>query len=737
MDNLLNVLHEYYGLNARFRDGQAEAIQSVLDGKRTLVIQRTGWGKSLVYFLATKMLRIKNNKNLAIIISPLLSLMNNQIESAKMLRMKVVTVNSMMTESEIEDVYEHICNGLEVDALIISPERLENERFKEFRKELTKCRNIALFVVDEAHCISDWGHDFRKDYLKIKNLIRLMPKNTPILATTATANDRVIEDIREQLGTDLELSRGTLMRDSLDIQIISCSSIAERMAWLVENLNENSLSGTGIIYCLTRRDCDMLNDWLNENNITSEKYYSDVMDISIEEGKLEGESQRDAKARIIKESKERITRAFENNEIKVLVATTAFGMGFDKKDISFVIHFQKPGNIVAYYQQIGRAGRGIEKAYAIMFHGKEDDVINRYFIESAFPKDENLKQIFEIIKNNYRQQNYMQEGFSVEENNTVKSICNKCKLATSKVKKALEELDFNGLVLKRKGKNQYYLPNVEEYDVEELDKMLMKVIERNHQISSVREKELSDMNKMLSTSDCYMSFIAHALDDKIANNCGHCANCLKKPLLSTKIAEEMLNAAQKYLNERSFVIKARKKWADGTNINKKLILEEGIALGLYGDTKWGSLVAEGKYKNGVFSDALIDASVKKLKDFVKEKDIKWVTNISSNRHPWLVSRFAEKLAEKLKLNYKNVIVKKGDAKQQKELTDAFSQQENADNSFDIIEELPLFFGSNVLLVDDMVDSRWTFTVCGSKLRERGSGQVYPFALADTSSHGGD
>lgn len=728
MDELLSALHEYYGSNAKFRDGQAEAIRAVLNGRRTLVIQRTGWGKSMVYFLSTKLLRRKNNKNLTIIISPLLALMNNQIESAKILDMKVVTVNSEMQESEIKETYELLKNDLSVDALIISPERLENESFKSFRRELVKTRNIALFVVDEAHCISDWGHDFRKDYRKIRNLIEIMPRNTAILATTATANDRVIEDIKEQLGTDLELSRGSLMRDSLDIQVIQLSTMEERMAWLVQHLKEDILPGTGIIYCLTRRDCDIVNDWLNQNDIKSEKYYSDVMDISVEAGGLPGEKSNDTKQRIVKETKNRITEAFVKNEIKVLVATTAFGMGFDKKDISFVIHFQKPGNIVAYYQQIGRAGRDIERAYAIMLYEPNNDEINRYFINNAFPKDADLKAVFECIKTEY---------INGVEHITVNDICNKESMSDAKVRKVVADLKDAELIIARKLDKVCYYPNIEKYSFEELAQRLGELIAGNAQIRKIREKELADMNDFVSTKKCYMSFIAKALDDKTAIDCGHCANCARRALIDTDIDNDLLKMAQKYLNEKSYTINPRKKWADGTQINKDYLIEEGIALSLYGDASWGKLVESGKYHDNYFNDELVDASVAILKKFVKDKDITWVTNISSNKHPLLVPSFAKRVAEKLGLKYKPVLVKiKSEVeKQQKELEDSYQQQANVDKSFVVADDIPTFFSENVLLIDDMVDSRWTFTVCGKKLREKGAGLVYPFALSNTAGRG--
>lgn len=311
MRDLLAELKKYYGKDAEFRKGQEEAINGVLAGKRTLVVQKTGWGKSLVYFLATKIIRMET-KRVTLIISPLLALMNNQIESANKLDMKVKTLNSENME-EWDSIIEEI-NKNDVDALIISPERLANDDFREIlTTNLTV--NIGLFVVDEAHCISDWGHDFRPDYRRIVDIVKLLPPNIPILATAATANNRVVDDIKEQLGNDILISRGSLMRNSLAIQVINLASKEERLVWLTGNIDK--IPGTGIIYCLTVSDCKLVEKWLRENDYTCESYY----------------------AAVDKEKKTEIIEKFMNNQIKVLVATVAFGMGFDKKDISFVIHF--------------------------------------------------------------------------------------------------------------------------------------------------------------------------------------------------------------------------------------------------------------------------------------------------------------------------------------------------------------------------------------------------------------
>lgn len=685
MNELLARLRLYYGGNAQYRDGQEEAIRDVLQGKRTLVVQKTGWGKSLVYFMATQVIRERTG-GVTLIISPLLALMNNQIESAAKLGLQVRTINSE-NSADWDCIFGEIRDG-SVDALIISPERLANEEFKEVLTMQLSAR-VGLFVVDEAHCISDWGHDFRPDYRRIVDIINLLPPNIPVLATTATANNRVVEDIKKQLGGNLVISRGSLMRDSLAIQVIELASREERLAWLSENIR--TIPGTGIIYCLTIRDCELVYRWLKAKGIVCACFHSKV---AVEE-------------------KDAIVDRFMKNEIKVLIATVAFGMGFDKPDIAFVIHFQKPGNIVAYYQQIGRAGRSIDQAYAILFCGNEDDEINNYFIDSAFPTEEMMNAVIEAVTEHpgigrraFEQYVNMNQG---------------------KIKQCIKYLTVNG---------DMYIENKKYYKT---PRMWKPDLEKSSAITRIRKQELRQMNEFVRISGCYMRYIAKTLDDVSAADCGRCANCLKEDIFRKQVSVEEIADAQKFVREGFHIIEPRKQWPSGVRIlDKNKILPEiqcetGRVLSDYGDAGWGMAVKECKYKKGYFDEQLVDASVKLLQDYVVENDIQWVTNVSSRRRPELVRSFACRLASCLGLEYRDIIEKKMDSRCQKEFNSSYLQYQNVNDSFEVHEPLP----GNVLLVDDMVDSGWTFTVCGYKLREKGSGKVFPFALANTAGRNGD
>jgi len=681
MDRAYEILRESYGENAKFREGQKEAIEAVVNEKRTLVVQKTGWGKSLVYFLATKLLKEKKRDGITLIISPLLALMNNQIDSAQRLGLNIKTINSD-NKDEWDNIISDICDNNTVDALIISPERLANSDF--VKDCLDKIKNrVNLFVVDEAHCISDWGHDFRPDYRRIVKILQLMPSNVPVLATTATANDRVVNDIVAQLGENLVISRGELIRESLAIQVIKLQKKEDRLAWLAENIEK--MPGSGVVYCLTKADCDLVTDWLNENNIKSEKYYADIS----------------------KEYKAIILDKFQKNEIKVLVATVAFGMGYDKPDIGFVIHFQRPANIVSYYQQIGRAGRGIELAYAVLLCGEEDEHINQYFINSAFPTEKDMNIVVDFITDN--------PGKSISE---IKGALN---IRANRVEKTLKYLTISDdIYTEDVNRKKCYYKSAKKWKPD---------LERSEGITAIRYKEMQDMDEFTKQKGCYMKYIAEKLDDVNAKVCGKCSNC-GGLLFDERVGAETVQRAQQFIKSKFGVIEPRKQFPDKTKIESEFQFKGGIVLSNYADAGYGMAVQKGKYLDGYFADELVDASVKILSEFIKNNNIEWITPVTSKRHPKLVPDFAKRLADRLGIGYFEGI-KKLDAEEQKKFENSDGQYKNANNSFEIIQVKK----ENILLVDDMVDSRWTFTVCTIKMREMGSGDIYPFALANTAGRG--
>jgi ATP-dependent DNA helicase RecQ len=402
------LLKRIYGNDASFREGQWEAIREVaIERGRLLVVQRTGWGKSLVYLLSTRLLR-DDGAGPTLLISPLRALMRNQLDMARLLGLNAATINSDNVE-QWETVERQLQRDL-CDILLIAPERLNNDRF--VNNVLSRIRDrVSLFVVDEAHCISDWGHDFRPDYRRIVRVLKLLPQNIPVLCTTATANTRVIDDVVAQIGSGLKVQRGPLTRASLRLFNIALSDQSERLAWLAQHLPK--LKGSGVVYCLTVSDVRRVASWLVENGIDARPYYSDLSN----------------------EERSANEDALQSNQIKVLVATTALGMGYDKPDLGFVIHYQRPGSVIAYYQQVGRAGRAVDNAFGILLSGREDDEILDYFIRSAFPPERAMREVVSLLR--------ASGGLTINE------IANRLNFALGTIEKALKLLELDGAVARR------------------------------------------------------------------------------------------------------------------------------------------------------------------------------------------------------------------------------------------------------------------------------------------------
>src|SRR4028118_2239042 len=498
---------------ADFRDGQWEAIASLIEERsKLLVVQRTGWGKSLVYFLATRLLRDRK-AGPTLLISPLLAHMRNQIAAADRIGIKAATINSSNTD-EWQRVKTDLLAG-QIDVLLISPERLANEDFRDSILLPIAQKKIGLFVVDEAHCISDWGHDFRPDYRRIVRILQALPQNIPVLATTATANNRVVNDIIEQLSANLRVIRGNLIRESLQLQNIALGSSAARMAWLAEQLPK--LPGSGIIYTLTIKDAEQVAEWLISQGIDAKTYHSNLDNL---------------------EDREALEDKLLNNEIKALVATTALGMGFDKPDLGFVIHYQRPGSAVHYYQQVGRAGRAVEQAYGILLSGDEDDDITNYFIITAFPPQAHTQLILNAL-------NQANNGLSVTQ------LEQELNLSRGQIEKVLKLLSLESPAPAIKQNSKWYATPVDyQPDTDKIEGL-----------TQIRRQEQDKMREYMGEKQqCLMAFLAKELDDPNPTKCGKCAVCLGKPLLPEIPSLEMVNQAIQYLRRCDLIIQPRKRW---------------------------------------------------------------------------------------------------------------------------------------------------------------------------------
>ncbi|MDE0661477.1 MAG: DEAD/DEAH box helicase [Gammaproteobacteria bacterium] len=661
--------------HAGFRSGQEGAIEHVVTGAgRLLVVQKTGWGKSFVYFIATRMLR-EAQLGPTLLVSPLLALMRNQIAAAGRMGVNAETINSDNPDNWYG--IEQALRRDEVDILLIAPERLANDRFRNGILADIADR-IALLVIDEAHCISDWGHDFRPHYRLIERTIRLLPPNLRLLATTATANDRVTEDLGDILGPDLTISRGDLHRPSLALQTIRLPSQAERLAWLADQLPK--LAGSGIVYTLTVRDAEQVAAWLKSQGINAEAYTSET-------GK----------------GREELEQALLENRVKALVATTALGMGYDKPDLAFVIHYQTPGSAVAYYQQVGRAGRALNAAYGVLLSGYEETDITDHFIRTAFPSRADVREVVAALESE-------PAGLSVRQ------IQARVNISFGRIDKALQLLSLESPAPVVKDGPKWQLTAATLADA---------FWERADRLTALRRVEQAQMQEYVGLRSGHMEFLIRSLDGDPEG-----LSAPDLPDLPTSLVPERVREAVTFLRRSHRPIEPRKAWPTGKRIDKDELAQPGMALSVWGDAGWGEDVRRGKYQDGRFSDALVEASASAVREWQQEPSPAWVTAIPSRRHASLVPDFARRLAFALGLPYVDALAKKQDRPEQKDMQNSDQQARNVIGSLAVNRNAIL--PTPVLLVDDMVDSRWTFTVAARLLRLSGSGVVWPFALADTA-----
>ena len=685
--------------SAGFKEGQWEAIDALVNKlKRVLVVQKTGWGKSIVYFIAARLLK-KKNKGLTLVISPLLALMRNQVDSATKLGLSAFTINSTNSSNkeDRDEITKKIEDG-EIDLLLVSPERLSNQDF--LNEVLEKYSNkINMLVVDEAHCISDWGHDFRPDYKRISSILRTMPSNVPILGTTATANNRVIDDIKKQFG-NIEIQRGPLLRESISLHVRVEESRSKRLAWLASEIP--NLPGSGIVYTSTTRDAELVNDWLQENKIESKAYHSFI-------------ESKDMKS---VEYRPYLENLLFENKIKVLVATTALGMGYDKKDLGFVIHYQAPNSIISYYQQVGRAGRQIDESYGILFFSSEDQRIQEHFRRQSLPEPENIRQVLSLIESS--------DGLKTGE------ILRQMNLRTKKIEHILKFLavENNPPIVKDENNLWHRTPNQYFFDEEKAQAITLQ-----------RKSEWDEFVQYQKEQNCLMQYLGKKLDDPQNTACGKCSVCIGRDVWNMDIVQESIDVADIFLRKRKFIFSCKKliPWEDPFTtyeirrgfLSKDLRSEDGRFLSLWDDGLWGTIVKDDKQVNGVFRDEILKVFLEMIEDWKIAKSLNWITCIPSNNSD-IVSVFSRKVAEKLNLPFIAVIKKARQNDPQKLQENPFHQCVNLDGAFKI--EGPVR-NEPVLLIDDVIDSGWTLTVASILLRQSGVELVYPTALTSSKSSG--
>ena len=664
---------------AAFRPGQQDAIRHVVRGDgRLLVVQKTGWGKSFVYFIATKLLR-EAGSGPTLLVSPLLALMRNQIAAAERMgvRAERITSDNVNDWSDVEELLA--CD--DVDLLLVAPERFANDRFRD-EVLAPMAERVALLVIDEAHCISDWGHDFRPDYRLIERIARTLPQNLRLLATTATANHRVMEDLREILGPCLTVSRGSLARPSLALQTMRLRSQAERLAWLADTLPR--LAGSGIVYTLTVRDAEIVAAWLRSREVEVRSYTG----------------------RTPSDERMELETALIENRVKALAATTALGMGFDKPDLAFVIHFQTPASVVSYYQQVGRAGRALDAAYGVLLSGDEETDITDHFIDSAFPTRNQVQQVIAALEAS-------PEGLSLPD------LRRTLNLSGGRIDKTIKLLSLESPAPVVKQGSKWQLTAATLGDA---------FWERAARLTLLRREEQRQMQEYVALESGHMACLVQALD-------GEPEACEPPdlPPLAATVPSALVKEAITFLRGRDLPIEPRRMWPQGGlpryEVNGKIPEEhranEGRALSAWRDAGWGSMVRQGKRARR-FDDQLVDACAQLVERWAPQPAPAWVTCVPSHRNPCLAPDFARRLASALELPFRAVLDQTRERREQKLMANKAQQALNVDGSLEVRLQPST---EPVLLVDDIVDSGWTLTVAAWLLRRHGSGEVWPLALS--------
>jgi len=671
------LLHRLAGPDARFREHQLEAIRDLVqDRARVLCVQRTGWGKSAVYFLATALLR-RRGAGPALIVSPLLALMRNQIAAAAGLGIRAHTINS--TNREEWDEVRALLAEDAVDLLLISPERLNNPRFRDDLLPLFAER-VGLVVVDEAHCISDWGHDFRPDYRRIEELLARLPAGVAVLGTTATANERVVADVERELGggAPVQTYRGPLGRRSLRLEVVELPGRAERLAWLATWLPQ--LPGSGIVYTLTKRDSELVAEWLTERGLPAEAY----------SGEVETERRVAVEDRLLR------------NEVKAVVATSALGMGYDKPDLGFVVHYQAPGSVVAYYQQVGRAGRGVERAEVVLLRGAEDRRIQDFFIEQAFPRREVVDRVLEHLES------VGDAGASVPE------LMAQVNVGRGRIEAMLKVLDVEGAVARAGSRWVLREGSGWAYDAD-----------RYAHITALRRREQEAMAAFGADGRCLMRALQEELDDPEPADCGRCAVCAGARL-DGPLDPALVREAELLLRSRPLVLEPKKMAPAEDGAMRKLPddvrAEEGRALARLGDGGWDPAVQTG-LRAGRLGDEVVDAAAALLREW--RPAVAWIAAIPSRRPGDPVTDFARRLATAAGLPFAPLVERVDDRPPQREMANSAQQVANVRGAFGVVAPVPDGAG---LLVDDVRFSGWTQAMVAGQLRRRGAAAVFPLAL---------
>jgi ATP-dependent DNA helicase RecQ len=686
------------GEGARLREDQWTAIRALVARRqRALVVQRTGWGKSAVYFVATALLR-ERGEGPTVIVSPLLALMRNQVEAAGRAGIRARTINSANSH-EWEELYAEVAAG-ETDVLLVSPERLNNPSFRDqVLPELSQ--TAGLVVIDEAHCISDWGHDFRPDYRRLRTLLDGLPDGIPVLATTATANSRVTRDVAEQLGGagrgETLVLRGPLDRDSLRLAVVTLPTAHQRLAWLAARLGE--LPGSGIIYTLTVAAAYETAAFLREQGMPVTAY-----------------SGRDEQADRLRAEDDLLA-----NRVKALVATSALGMGFDKPDLGFVVHLGAPPSPVAYYQQIGRAGRGVERAEVILLPGHEDRDIWAYFASLAFPPERQVRATLAVLA-------------ETEGPLSTGALETRVDLSRGRLESMLKVLDVDGAVRRVSGG---WVSDGQPWHYD---------AERYERVAAERDRERDAMLGYQAAEGCRMEYLRRELDDPAAAPCGRCDNCTGQRW-PAEVPQAGAAAARDRLLRPGVEVEPRRMWPTGMKalgldvagkIPASQVAEPGRALGRLTDIGWGSVLRTLLAENAPDEPAsrpVLDALIKVLAAWDWASRPAGVVTLPSRTRPRLIASLGQQIASVGRLPYAGALAYATDAGPGPRRHNSAQRLSSLWHAFEVPGDVRDVIGGldgPVLVIDDRIETGWTMTVAARLLREAGATAALPLALAVTA-----
>jgi ATP-dependent DNA helicase RecQ len=679
------VIAAIAGSDARLRDDQTSAVAALCqDGARVLVVQATGWGKSAVYWAATAIRRAEGYGP-TLVVSPLLSLMRDQVAAAARAGLRAATLNSSNIETW-QSTEAALLAG-EVDVLLVSPERLANPGFGA-RVLDSLAGRLGLLVIDEAHAVSDWGHDFRPDYRRVSDVLRRLNPSTPVLATTATANARVTEDVAAQLGESTLVLRGALARASLELSVVSRLSPLERYAWVVDHLPR--LAGSGIVYTLTVADAERLTGAARE-------VHGDAVPVAAYTGQLESSR------------REELEDALRRNELKALVATSALGMGYDKPDLGFVVHVGAPPSPVSYYQQVGRAGRAISHAHAVLLPSDSDSGVWEYFATATIPVPEQVERALAVL--------------SHTEPLGVAAIEAESGVRRGRVELLLKQLAVDGVV-ERVERGWVATGLAWSFDSAHYDGVV-----------SVRRREADIMRAYIRGERCLMQLLQESLDDPSAGPCGRCSVCraaLPNDLAAAPSAETV-RAVTHLLRGQVHLLEPRKMWPGGAfgsrgKVAATELAEIGRSLVFADAPEWRDTVARIFARDAAAPDEVRQACVRLLSEWratwAARPEV--VVDLPSAGFPRLTADVADHLAEVGRLGRASMVVGTplADSRELSSAEEAVHWRECLDPA----SVAPAVAGRAVLLVVDATSSLWPITVAAALLRRADASVVLPLLI---------